>query len=235
MNLLAFSVPMPRREHERGIDVHKKMLAVVISEVKPGECEFQRRRFGTGRTQLRELVAWLDEHGVGEVVMESTAQYWRPVWLELEGSQRKLHLAQARSNGARRGRKPDFRDAERLVHRLVAGELVLSFVPDQEQRRWRSMTRTRYGLVRDRTRIQNQIEGLLEDAHIKLSSVITDLLGASGRRILQALADERRADWKPPQLAALGDDRLKTSQEELTDALDGRWLTQHRYLLDSHL
>jgi transposase len=217
-----------------GIDVHKAMLAVVVSEVKPGECEFQRRRFGATRSQLRELTAWLVELGVQEVVMESTARYWRPVWVALEETGIKRHLAHAHSNGARRGRKSDFRDAERLVHRLVAGELVLSYVPEDEQQGWRWLTRTRYQLVCERGRVQSQIEGLLEDAQIKLSSVITDLLGASGRRILEALA-KQQGRHEPAQLAALGHAKLRASREELSDALDGRWLDRHRFLLRLHL
>ena len=193
-----------------GIDVHKAMLAVVVSEVKPGECEFQRRRFGTTRIQLRELNRWLTEMGVQEVVMESTARYWRPVWVALEETGIRKHLAHARSNGARRGRKSDFRDAERLVHRLVAGELVLSYVPEDDQQGWRSLTRTRYQLVCERGRMQSQIEGLLEDAQIKLSSVITDLLGASGRRILEALA-QAAGQHNPAKLAELGHAKLRAT------------------------
>jgi len=225
---------MAERYVVAGIDVHKKMLAVVVAEVRVGEMEFQRRRFGTTSSQLREFAEWLRQQGVAEAVMESTAQYWRPVWLALEGSC-ELHLAQARSNGARRGRKSDFRDAERLVHRFIADELVLSFVPAEEQRGWRWLTRTRYVLVRERNRVQNQIEGLLEDAQIKLSSKITDLLGASGRRILQALADPNRGALDPQKLANLGDEHLRASREELQDALDGRWLPRHRLLLGMHL
>jgi Transposase len=100
-----------------------------------------------------------------------------------------LHLAQALSNRGRRGRKNDFRDAERLVKRLVSQELVLSFVPDAEQRMWRTLTRTRYQRTRDKMRLQNQLESLLEEAHIKLSSLVSDLLGVSARRMLKALAD----------------------------------------------
>jgi transposase len=217
-----------------GIDVHKAMLAVVVSEVKPGECEFQRRRFGTTRSQLRELTEWLLGWGVQEVAMESTARYWRPVWVALEETGIKRHLAHAHSNGARRGRKSDFRDAERLVHRLVAGELVLSYVPEDEQQGWRLLTRTRYQLVCERGRVQSQIEGLLEDAQIKLSSVITDLLGASGRRILEALV-EQQGPHNPAKLAELGHAKLRASREELAAALDGRWLHRHRFLLRLHL
>src|SRR5215469_17951707 len=131
-----------------GIDVHKRMLAVAVSDVEVAEeYSFERRQFGTTPGALRVLVDWLLEQGVEEVVMESTAQYWKPVWSSLEQHWKplcqkregarptsgSLHLAQAQSNRARRGRKSDFPDAERLVKRLVANELTLSFVPDPEQ------------------------------------------------------------------------------------------------------
>jgi len=127
-----------------------------------------------------------------------------------------LHLAQAKSNRAPRGRKNDFADAERLVKRLVAHELVLSFVPDAEQRLWRTVTRRKQQLTRDRIRLQNQLECLLEQAHIKLSSLVSDLLGVSGRRMLQALAD---GETDAAALAALADHRLRATQEQLRDAL----------------
>src|SRR5207237_3310028 len=119
--------------------------------------------------------------------MESTAQYWKPVWGQLQG-QCRLELAQAQSNRARRGRKDDFRDAERLVRRYVAGELILSFVPDPQQRLWRTLTRSKHQLIRDRVRLHSQREGLLEDSRIKLASCVSDLLGISSRRMLEALA-----------------------------------------------
>ena len=122
-----------------GIDVHKKMLAVVVSDVEiESEYQFERKMFGSNPEQLRSLAAWLVEQEAEEVVMESTAQYWKPVWGALErywkpirekreGARRRsgtLHLAQAQSNRGRRGRKRDFADAERLVKRLVARELT---------------------------------------------------------------------------------------------------------------
>jgi transposase len=214
-----------------GIDVHKKMLAVVVSDVEvDGEYRFERRMFGSNPEQLRALATWLLEQEAEEVVMESTAQYWRPVWETLErywkpiyekreGARRKsgtLHLAQAQSNRGRRGRKRDFVDAERLVKRLVARELTLSFVPDAEQRLWRTVTRKKYQLRRDRARLQNQLESLLEEAHIKLSSLVSDLLGASARRMLKALAD---GETSPAALAALADQKLRATPEQLCDAL----------------
>jgi transposase len=159
-----------------GIDVHKKMLAVVVANARDTELRFECRRFGTTVSELRHLSAWLRDHAVQEAVMESTAQYWKPVWIALEG-QCRLWLAQARSNRGPRGRKTDFRDAKRSVSRLLSGDLVLSYVPDAEQRCWRTLTRTKYQLTRDRVRLQNQLESLLEECQIKLSSVVSDLLG----------------------------------------------------------
>jgi transposase len=127
-----------------------------------------------------------------------------------------LHLAQALSNRGRRGRKNDFRDGERLVKRLVSQELILSFVPDTEQRLWRTLTRTKYQLRRNRVQVQNHLEALLEEAHIKLSSLVSDLLGASARRMLKALAD---GETDPVALAALADQRLRATSAQLRDAL----------------
>src|SRR2546421_9903320 len=164
-----------------GIDVHKKILAVVVSNVEiESEYQLERRMFGSNPEQLRALATWLLEQEAEEVVMESTAQYWKPVWGALErywkpicekreGARWKsgtLHLAQAQSNRGRRGRKRDFVDAERLVKRLVAQELVLSFVPDTEQRLWRTGTRKKDQVRSARGRLQNQAESLLDEAHI---------------------------------------------------------------------
>jgi transposase len=168
------------------IDVHKKMLAVVVADVGKDEWEFERRKFGTAASELKALEEWLATRDVCEAVMESTAQYWKPVWQQLEGRYG-LHLAQAHSNRAPRGRKRDFEDAERLLRRHVAGELILSFVPDPEQRLWRTLTRSKQQLMRDRVRLHSQLESLLEDARIKLATVVSDLLGVSSRRMLEAL------------------------------------------------
>ena len=121
-----------------GIDVHKKVLMVVVMDAHTPEAKPERRRFATMPSELHRLSTWLEEQGVEEAVMESTAQYWRSVWLELEPHMR-LYLAQAFSNRAPRGRKHDFKDAERPVRRLIAKELILSFVPAGEQRIWRNL------------------------------------------------------------------------------------------------
>jgi transposase len=213
------------------VDVHKKMLAVVVAEVEvEGEYEFRRRKFGASPDQLRLLAQWLVEQEVEEVVMESTAQYWKPVWGALErywkperekregASQMSgtLHLCPAKSNRGPRGRKNDFADGERMIKRLVAQELILSFVPEPEQRLWRTLTRRKYQLTRDKVRFRNQWESLLEQAHLKLSSFVSDLLGIRARRMLKALAE---GETDPAALAALADRRLRATPEQLRDAL----------------
>ena len=213
-----------------GIDVHKKMLAVAVADVEvDGDFHFERQKVGTTPIDLRRLADWLVEHEVEEVVMESTAQYWRPVWEALEQHWRPqrrardsapplagtLHLAQAQSNRGPGGRKRDFPDAERLVKRLVAQELTLSFVPDAEQRLWRTVMRRKYQVTRNRVQLQNRLEALLEEAHIKISSLVSDLLGISARRMLQALAD---GETDPAALATLATARLRATPEQLCDA-----------------
>ena len=162
--------------------------------------------------------------------MESTAQYWRPVWETLERDslparstrdgaspmEDTLHLAQAQSNRGPRGRKRDVLDAERLVKRLVAQELTLSFVPDAEQRLWRAVMRRKYQLTRNREQVHNRLEALLEEAHIKLSSLVSDLLGTSAQRMLEALAE---GETDPAALAALADQRLRATPAQISDAL----------------
>ena len=154
-----------------GIDVHKKMLAVVVADVEiDGDFQFDRQKVGSTPADLRGLADWLVEQDVEEVVMESTAQYWRPVWEALEQHWRPrrrardgaprlagtLHLAQAQSNRGPWGRKRDFPDAERLVKRLVAQELTLSFVPDAEPRLWRTVMRRKYQITRNRVQLHNR-------------------------------------------------------------------------------
>lgn len=207
------------------IDIHKKVLMVVVARVAIEGKEaigqalkFECMRFGTTAGERTRLLEWLKTEGVTEVVMESTAQYWKPIWFDLEPHFGKLHLAQAHSNRAPKGRKNDFGDAKRLARRLLCDELMLSFVPGPEQRMWRTLTRSKHQLVKDRVRLQNQLESLLEEMRIKLSSVISDLLGVSGRRILLALS---KGESDAVKLAELGDQRLQCSREELADALRG--------------
>src|SRR5450631_652999 len=219
-----------------GIDIHKRVLMSVVAtvverEVEGGteqQIEYEGRRFGSGTRERGHLAAWLRKRQAEEVVMESTAQYWKPVWMDLELHFSKLHLAQAHSNKAPKGRKNDFADARRLTRRMAAGELMLSFVPDAEQRTWRTITRGKQQLVRDRIRLQNQTEALLEEMRIKLSSVVSDLFGVNGRRILEALAG---GETDAAKLADLADDRLRCGREALVDALTGHSEPMHVQIL----
>ena len=218
-----------------GIDVHKKMLAVVVADVsREGEWQFERRKFGTMPAELDRLHEWLTALEVKEVVMESTAQYWKPVWARLE-REFHLELAQAQSNRGPRGRKSDFADAERLVRRYAADELTLSFVPGPEQRLWRRLSRGKQELAGEKVRLQNRLEALLEEMHIKLSSLVSDLLGVSGRKMLKAVAE---GETDAVKLAALADVNLRATPDELRDAfraaatLDGRYRMVLQQYLD---
>jgi hypothetical protein len=151
-------------------------------------------------------------------VWEALERYWRPkrrTRPDANAVSGTLHLAQAQSNRGTGGRKRDFPDAERLVKRLVAQELTLSFVPDAEQRLWRTVMRRKYQITRSRVQLHNRLEALLEEAHIKISSVVSDLLGTSARRMLQAVGD---GETDPAALAALADQRLRATPEQLRDA-----------------
>jgi transposase len=225
----------PQKENEMsleygitaGIDVHKKWLYVVIAAENQPHLQWEHFRVGSTMRELQQLGERLQTAGVRTVVMESTANYWKPVWAALEGSFT-LYLAQAQSNAAPHGRKTDYGDATRLAKRLRADELRLSFVPDAEQRGWRLLTRTRVRYTREITRLRNRLECLLEEGHIKLAGLLSDLLGASGRRMLRALA---AGETDPQALAKLGDVNLKASQQELSEALQGQLTRGHCLLL----
>ncbi|MDP3001458.1 MAG: IS110 family transposase [Bryobacterales bacterium] len=214
-----------------GIDVHKSMLAVVVGVADQPEKDWERRKFGTTVSELKHLAAWLQERGVQKVVMESTAMYWRPVWIVLE-PHFSLELAQAQSNRAPHGRKTDFGDALRLVRRLWAGELRLSYVPDVEQRRCRMLCQAMQQVQEERIRVRNQIEVLLEESQIKLSAVVSDLLGASGRLILKALVAGKQT---AAEMAEMAFGRLRARTEELKAALEGTLDEVCRGLLDQGL
>jgi transposase len=152
-------------------------------------------------------------------VWETLERCWKPRVRAREGASPlsgTLHLAQAQSNRGAGGRKKDFPDAERLVKRLVAQELTLSFVPDVEQRLWRTVVRRKHQVTRTRVQLQNRLECLLEEAHLKLSSLVSDLFGTSARRMLQALAD---GETNPATVAGLADQRLRATPDQLCDAL----------------
>ena len=213
------------------IDVHKRVLMVVVVRKEAPTAVVAQERFLTTRSEIRRLALWLQSHGVEAVVMESTAQYWWPVWVELEG-QFALRLAQARSNRGPRGRKTDFGDACRLARRYWSGDLCFSFVPGVEQRSWRRLARTWKSLGEQIVEIRNEIEALLEEGQIKLAAVVSDLLGASGRRVLEALAE---GETDSRVLAQKFDRRVRASERERQEALEGRLPAAHRLVLKQHL
>lgn len=211
-----------------GIDVHKKMLAAVIRQPAG---EYIQRKFGTTQSEIGHLAAWLQEHRVSEVVMESTAQYWRPVWYGLE-AHFQLHLTHPLKTRAPRGRKRDLRDAQRLADRWYSGDLEESFIPGAEQRSWRWLTRTRVQLKRKLGVIRNQVEGILEQGGIKLSAVTSDLFGVSGWAMLEKIADGK-ADVEELVREARG--ALRKKRAKLQEALAGKLEPVYQLLLKQQM
>lgn len=218
-----------------GLDVHKKEVVACRRMAQGGTVEKECRTFGTTTGELLRLSDWLVEGGVTHAALESTGPYWRPVWHVLDGSF-ELTLANAREVKNVPGRKTDVKDAEWLADLLAHGLIRSSFVPGEPIQELRDLTRTRKQLVRERGRHVQRLQKILEYANLKLSSVISDILGLSGRRILGALI-EGEAD--PDRLAALGDPRLKASpaelREALREALRGYVTEHHRFMLRPHL
>src|SRR5206468_2340194 len=170
-----------------GLDVHKKSItACVLWAEAKGKSRKEKRRFGTFTHDLLQLADWLGESGVTHVAMESTGVYWKPVW-NILAEQFKVLLVNAQHIKAVPGRKTDQKDSEWIADLLQHGLLRGSFVPPQPTRELRDLTRYRVSLVQEINRIANRIQKVLEDANIKLASVATDALGASGRAILEAM------------------------------------------------
>lgn len=214
-----------------GIDVHKKMLAVVVRVERGEQVEYVKRKFGATRAEILHLEAWLRAQGVSEVVMESTAQYWRPVWYGLE-PHFKLHLTHPLKTRAPRGRKSDFRDAQRLADRWSSGDLQDSFIPGAEQRSWRWLTRTRVQLRKKLCIIHSHVEGLLEQGGIKLSSVASDMFGVSGWAILEHIA---KGVTDVDVLVKLARGVLRKKDSALKEALAGRLEPIYQLLLRQHM
>lgn len=214
-----------------GIDVHKKMLAVVVRRETGGQTVYEQRKFGTTRREIEHLAAYLQQQRVTEVVMESTAQYWRPVWHGLE-PHLVLHLCHPLKTKGRRGRKSDFRDGRRLVDRLHSGDLEDSFVPGIEQRDWRLLTRTRVDLKDKISVVRNQVEALLELGGIKLSAVLSDTFGASGWAMLKRISE---GDYDLDGLLGQMRGVLRRKRAAVTEALAGRLSGTAQLLLQQYL
>jgi transposase len=211
-----------------GLDVHKKTVVACVRLIGPdGRVDRQVRTYRTMTTDLIALADWLDACGVTHVAMESTGVYWKPVFHLLEGRFEVL-LVNARHMKQVPGRKTDVKDAEWIAQLLQYGLLRASFIPPPPVRDLRDLTRQRVQLVRERAGVVNRIQKVLEDANIKLSSVATDVLGASGRAMLGAIVEGRD---DPAALAGMARGSLRGKVGELTEALRGLVSDHHRFLL----
>jgi transposase len=211
-----------------GFDVHKDTVVVCVRRANTqGKVRRQTRTFGTMTAQLLELADWLAEQGVTHVAMESTGVYWKPIWNLLEG-QFEILLVNARHIKQVPGRKTDVKDAEWIAELLQHGLLRGSFVPCTPQRELRELTRQRRQLIQARAAVANRLQKVLEDANIKLGSVASDVLGVSGRDMLEALASGQQ---DPEKLAELARGRLRAKLPELRLALRGHVTDHHRFLL----
>ena len=193
--------------------------------------ESEVRRFSTATAGLLALADWLEEGRVTHVAMEARGVYWKPVWHILHG-RFDLVLANAAHIKAVPGRKSDANDASWIGELLAHGLIRASFVPPQPIQELRDLTRTRKELTREIVRHTQRIQSVLEEANIKLASVITGILGRSGRRILEAIV---AGECDPQRLASLGSSRLSAPRETLLAALDGRIRDHHRFLIGQHL
>jgi transposase len=211
--------------HCAGLDVHKKTVVAAIIVPGPKRGEYQETRtFGTMTVDLLALSDWLLAHGVTHVAMESTGEYWKPVFNMLESDFQVL-LVNAAHIKAVPGRKTDVNDAEWIADLLKHGLLKASFVPPLGQRELRDLTRHRSNFVRERVNLANRVQKVLESANIKLASVATDVLGVSGRAMLAALIAGQAS---PTEMAELAKGRLREKREPLAKALEGRVQAHHR-------
>ena len=197
-----------------------------------GKATRECRTFATATEQLVELRAWLEESRCTHVAMEATGVYWMPVFRILGEGKFELIVANAAHIKNVPGRKTDMNDAMWIANLLACGLIKASFVPPEEIQELRALTRTRKQLVREQTRHVQRIDKTLAEANIKLGSVISDIMGASGRRIIEAMIAGVR---QPRKLADLASKQIKATPKELYDALHGRLTDHHRFLLDLHL
>jgi transposase len=211
-----------------GLDVHKKTVVACVRSAGPdGQVRREVRTYGTMTAELLALADWLDAEGVTHVAMESTGVYWKPVFHLLEGRVEVLLVNAHRIKNVP-GRETDVKDAEWIAQLLAHGLLEPSFIPPPPIRELRDLTRQRAQLVRERAGVANRIHKVLEGANIKLASVATDVLGASGRAMLGAMID---GGGDPAALAALAKGRLRGKAPELERALRGFVTEHHRFLL----
>ena len=214
-----------------GMDVHKDTVAACVLIWESGRARKEKRIFGTTTQQLLELSDWLHGHEVTHAAMESTGVYWKPIWNILEG-QFDITLVNAQHFKSVPGKKTDLKDGEWIGDLLQHGLLRKSFVPDKPIRELRDLTRNRAMLAREKVRLACRIQKVLEDANIKLSSVASDVLGHSGRAMLNAIV---KGESDPEVLAEMAKKRLRAKIPQLQIALTGRITDHHRFLLKQWL
>lgn len=214
-----------------GLDVHKQTVVACARVAGNGPLQQEVRTFATTTSGLLELADWLESLGVEHVAMEATGVYWKPVWHVLEGHF-ELVLANAAHVKNVPGRKTDVNDAMWLADLLAHGLIRASFVPPVAVQELRTLTRTRKQFVRERSAHVQRIEKVLEDANLKLGVVLSDILGKSGRAVLQALID---GQTDPQRLASCVSGRVKACRADVLEALHGHISAHHRFMLQLHL
>jgi transposase len=219
-------------ERVAGLDVHKEMVVATVRVAIGGKVKRECRTYETTTAGLLDLLAWLTESQCTHVAMEATGVYWKPVWSILSDGEFELVLANAAHIKNVPGRKTDVNDATWIADLMAFGLIKASFVPDEDIQELRSLQRARKQLVREQTRHTQRIQKTLEEANIKLDSVISDIMGVSGRKMIEAMIAGVR---NPRTLAALADRRIKASPKELYDALHGRLTDHHRFMLKLYL
>jgi len=208
--------------------VHKKVVVAAMMVLGlDGQRHQEKRTFGTMTVDLLALSDWLTLHGVTHVAMESTGEYWKPVFNILEHSF-EVMVVNAQHISKVPGRKTDQSDAEWIAELMQCGLLKASFIPPLEQRELRELTRYRSTFVRERVNLVNRVQKALESANIKLASVATDVMGMSGRAMLEAIIVGKAS---PEEMAELAKGRLREKREQLVKALEGRVKAHHRFVL----
>jgi transposase len=208
--------------------VHKKtVVACVITPGSKGGWHRESRTFTTMTRQLLELSDWLATHGCTHVAMESTGEYWKPIFNILEANF-EVMLVNAQHIKAVPGRKTDVKDAQWIAELLQHGLLRPSFIPPLPQRQLRDLTRHRTSFIRERVNLVNRIQKVLEGANIKLASVASDVMGVSGRAMLNAIV---AGETDPVVMADLAQGRLCNKRDQLVEALEGRVQPHQRFIL----
>lgn len=219
-------------QHCAGIDVHKKTVVVCCLSVDAnGKPQRETRTYGTTTRELLSLCDWMSSGSITHVAMESTGEYWKPVYNVLESS---FEVRVVNSHHFKQvpGRKTDVKDAEWLAELLSYGLVRGSFIPPLPQRDLRDLTRQRTTLIRERASVINRLQKVLEWANLKLASVVSDIGGVSSRAMLKALV---AGVEDPEALAELAKGRMRSKQAELIAALSGRVRDHHRFLIQTHL